>query len=108
MKGRRVEVLFTPSLYGVANRKGVKVFVADTNDSTQVMEAYIKVIYLAAINAREVRRFDDPNLEELDLTLMDFYEWASADQAAFVEMMKIAIEAFTGKNCDDKKDVKKK
>lgn len=109
IEGRRVEVLFTPSLYGIANRKGVKVQVEDTSDMTQVMEAYMKIIYLAAINAHEVRRFDNPELGEFDLSLMDICLWAQKEPKAFAKAMREAVEALTGKPAEGgSEEVKKK
>lgn len=105
--GVEVEMLFTPSLYGISKRKGQVIEIEDSNDFSQVTNAYAKIMYLAALNAREVRQFDDPELPDLEISLMDITEWASSEPRKFGQMIAIAVEALTGEPLKvDEKDVK--
>lgn len=101
--GEQVELLATPALFGVAKRKGVTID-ADADNLPDVMLAYTKMIYLAALNAWEVRRFDNPDLGECHLKLMDFVEWANADKDAFVKAIDFVLSALTNKPLRDYAD----
>lgn len=107
IEGEKVDLLFTPSLFLLAQRRGVTVTIEDTNNIIEVMDAYTKLFYLSALNAWEVKRFDDPELEEFKFKLIHFSAWATTHQNEFTRLMKTAIAALTyGK--DNSKEVKKK
>lgn len=74
--GAQVELLATPALFDIAKKKGMSIE-ADADNVTEVYSAYTKLVYLAALNAWEVRRYDAPDMGECPYKLMDFVEWAS-------------------------------
>ncbi len=94
--GAQVELLATPALFAIAKKKGMAIK-ADVGNATEVFSAYTKLIYLAALNAWEVRRFDAPEMGECKLQLMDFVEWASANGQEFVQVVNFVLAALTGK-----------
>ena len=109
--GVAVEILVTPALYSVAKRRGIDL-VADVN-AGDVYGSYVKMLYVAAINAWEVAAVDDPGKGEFPYRFADFHEWAWADTARLAKMVAFLYEALTGKRWEDAgkdggKGVKKK
>lgn len=100
MKGGVVELLATPALFGIAQRKGMTIE-ADSENASEVYSAYTKLIYLAALNAWEVRRYDNPSMGECEYKLMDFVEWASNDAEGFVNAINFVLSALTHKELKD-------
>ena len=100
MKGGVVELLATPALFGIAQRKGMTIE-ADSENVTEVYSAYTKLIYLAALNAWEVRRYDNPQMGDCQYKLMDFVEWASNDAEGFVNAINFVLSALTHKELKD-------
>lgn len=98
--GAQVELLATPSLFAIAKRKGLAIE-ANTQDGADVLSAYTKLIYLAALNAWEVRRYDAPEMGECQLKLMDFVEWASGNADEFLKAVNFVLSALTGKELKD-------
>ena len=106
-----VELLATPALFAIAKRKGMTIE-ADASNAADVYSAYTKLIYLAALNAWEVRRYDDPSMGEFKYKLMDFVEWGSGDMVEFVNAVNFLLSALTNKELkdyatDDAKDSEK-
>lgn len=95
--GREIDLLFTPSIYAVARKKGVKIEVSDVDNLAEVLEIYTKLFYLAALNALEAKRFDNPSEPDLGIGYIDFAEWAAENSEAFMSLIDTAIEALTGK-----------
>lgn len=100
MKGGVVELLATPALFGIAQRKGMTIE-ADSDNASEIYSAYTKLIYLAALNAWEVRRYDNPSMGECKYQLMDFVEWASNDAEGFVNAINFVLSALTHKELKD-------
>ena len=100
MKGGVVELLATPALLGIAQRKGMTIE-ADSDNASEIYSAYTKLIYLAALNAWEVRRYDNPSMGECKYQLMDFVEWASNDAEGFVNAINFVLSALTHKELKD-------
>lgn len=98
--GEQVELLATPALFAIAKRRGMTIE-ADADNAADVFSAYTKLIYLAALNAWEVRRYDAPQMGECHYRLMDFVEWASGDAEAFVKAVNFILVALTGKELKD-------
>ena len=98
--GEQVELLATPALFGIAKRKGLKIE-ANASDRMEVYDAYMKLIYLAALNAWEVRRWESPAMGECPYTLMDFVQWASSDVKGFSDTLNFILCALTGKELKD-------
>lgn len=96
-EGVKVELLFTPSMYAVARRRGLRIEVEDTSDSAAVMMAYTKLMYVAALNAHEVKLYDAPALGEFPYRLIDFVEWSAARQDEFMDTLDIALRCVLGK-----------
>ena len=97
--GVTVEILVTPALYSVAKRRGIDL-VADVN-SGDVYGTYVKMLYVAAINAWEVAAVDTPTMGEFPYRFADFHEWAWADTARLARMVAFLYEALTGKRFED-------
>lgn len=100
VKGGVVELLATPALFGIAKSKGMTIE-ADSENASEVYSAYTKLIYLAALNAWDVRRYDDPSMGEFKYRLMDFVEWASNDAEGFVNAINFVLSALTHKELKD-------
>ena len=100
IKGGDVELLATPALFGIAAKRGMTIE-ADTKNISDVYNAYAKLIYLAALNAWEVRRFDRPEIGEFKYALMDFVEWASTNAVEFGKTINFVLYALTGKELKD-------
>lgn len=98
--GAQVELLATPALFSIAKRKGWKIE-ADATSAAEVYSAYSKLIYLAALNAWEVRRYDAPEMGEFKYTLMDFVEWCSEDATRFAKTINFLLCALTNKEMRD-------
>lgn len=105
-EGVEVELLFTPSMYAVARRRGLRIEVEDPSDSAAVMMAYTQLMYVAALNAHEVRLYDEPGLGEFPYRLIDFVEWSASNQEEFMETMDIALQCVIGKGLKELKDEK--
>ena len=98
--GEQVELLATPALFAIAKRRGWTIE-ADADNAAEVFSAYTKLIYLAALNAWEVRRYDSPEMGECSYKLMDFVEWASNDAEGFVNAINFVLSALTHKELKD-------
>lgn len=98
--GAQVELLATPALFSIAKRKGWKIE-ADATSAAEVYSAYSKLIYLAALNAWEVRRYDNPELGEFKYSLMDFTEWTAEDPVRFAKTINFLLCALTNKEMKD-------
>lgn len=98
--GAQVELLATPALFDIARRRGMTIE-ADADNVAAMCSAYSKLIYLAALNAWEVRRYDNPKLGECPYTLMDFMEWSSSDVDSFVKAVNFMLYALTRKELKD-------
>ena len=98
--GEQVELLATPALFAIAKRRGMTIE-ADADNAAEVFSAYTKLIYLAALNAWEVRRYDAPQMGDCTYSLMDFVEWASNDGDGFVKAVNFVLAALTGKELND-------
>lgn len=100
MKGGVVELLATPALFSIARRRGMTIE-AEADNTAEVFSAYTKMVYLAALNAWEVRRYDDPMMGDCPYRLMDFVEWSSANPEEFVKAIDFILSALTGKELKD-------
>lgn len=98
--GAQVELLATPALFDIAKKKGMSIE-ADADNVTEVYSAYTKLVYLAALNAWEVRRYDAPDMGECPYKLMDFVEWASNEAESFVKAINFILSALTRKELKD-------
>ena len=110
--GKERELLVAPSLFRVAKDRNWKIEIQDTDDLIQVTEAYLRLIYCSIINAYEVRKWDNPDLEEPDITLMELYEWSTEHPEDYGKLLNNFIEILTGKKiteiAKDNEKVKKK
>lgn len=98
--GARVELLATPALFDIARKRGMAIE-ADADNAAEVFSAYAKLVYIAAINAWEVRRYDDASMGDFPYRLMDFVEWSSHDAEEFVNVINFILSALTGKELKD-------
>lgn len=98
--GEQVELLATPALFVIAKKRGMSVE-AESDNVAEVHSAYTRLIYLAALNAWDVRRYDSPQMGECPYTLMDFVQWSSYDREGFVEAISFVLAALTGKELKD-------
>lgn len=95
VRGQRREILITPSLYNVAKQRGWEI--RSTEDMASIQSAYIKLIYAALINAYEVKKFDNPDTPDNDVTLSDVEIWAIQNPKEFGRLVVVSAEALTGK-----------
>lgn len=95
--GAQVELLATPALFDIARKKGMTIE-ADADNMAEVFSAYTKLVYIAAINAWEVRRYDDASMGDFPYRLMDFVEWSSGNAEEFVNVISFILSALTGKD----------
>ena len=102
--GERRELLITPSLYKICQERGYKI---QGNSSEDIFPAYCKLLYASAINAYEVRKFDNPSLE-FNLTLLDVEVWAAINRREMEKMIVIACELLSGQSVKDLVEAEKK
>lgn len=95
--GVRVEMLFTPSMYERGRERGIRIEIEDQTNPLQVAEAYIKLMYLGAINAWEARRFDSPEIGDFPYAYIDFVEWSGSNPKTFSKMIGEIFQCIMGK-----------
>lgn len=109
VRGEKREVLLTPSLYKIAKERGW--MIKTSQDVEDIQSAYIKLFYAGLLNALEVRKFDNPDTKDTDITLIDIEVWAAQNPKEFGKLVVIAVEALTGKslkNLVEEKEAEKK
>lgn len=94
--GAHVELLATPALFDIARKRGMAIE-ADADNAAEVFSAYTKLVYIAAINAWEVRRYDDAGMGDFPYKFMDFVEWSNGNAEEFVNVINFILSALTGK-----------
>ena len=85
--GEKRAVLFTPSLYTICKERNWTIEVDSNSDILQIRAAYCKLIYAAAVNYYQIKKFDDPNLKDFDLTLVDIEIWATLHPKECTQMI---------------------
>lgn len=95
-EGEKVEVLYTPSLFGIARQRNL-VMKAEGDQPSDVLRVYCKALYCAAINAWECRRYDHPDIGEFPYSYIDFEEWSYREQKDFARKTDALFLALTGK-----------
>jgi len=99
IRGERVELLLTPSLHKIANKRGWEI--KATEDWAEIQSAYIKLFYCAMINAYEIKKFDDPEIKDFNYTLLDLEVWAAEHPKELGELVKAYIEIRYGKSLEE-------
>ena len=108
IKGKRVEVLFTPSLFTIVQRNKWDIKV-DPENLLSVQSGYIKLLYCAIINAYEVNKFDNPDYPNPDVKLIDVEVWATQNAQRLNELIEIFIQSITNKSItENAREIKKK
>ncbi len=108
IEGKRVEVLFTPSLFTIVQRNKWDIKV-DPENLLSVQSGYIKLLYCAIINAYEVNKFDDPDYPNPDVKLIDVEVWATQNAQRLDELIEIFIQSITNKSItENAREIKKK
>ena len=106
---RQYQLLFSVTIGLIAERKGIRLVLEDTNDKEASFRFFVSLIYLAALNGWEFMSIDDPSLGECPLTAMEVAEWATLNDKEFAEVITFAGNAMAGLYTKDKTgDVKKK
>lgn len=95
-EGVKVELLYTPSLFGIARQKGLDM-TAESKDMPSVLRVYCKALYCAAVNAWECRRMDHPDMGDFPYEFIDFEEWSYREQKEFGRKAEALFLALTGK-----------
>lgn len=95
-QGVKVEMLFTPRLYMFNGEQGV-VLRSDTTDAVEMFGLYADLMYCAALNLWTLQGKDK---EDAPFERVDFHEFAAANPRAFGKVVKIALEALTGKSLE--------
>lgn len=103
-EGKECELLFTPHLYSVAKTRGLDITITDTTNVFQVHDAYLKFIWLAHLNAVEVRRYDGSEITEY--SFIEFECWAQNKPQEFGEFLSLSFEFITGKKITDLSEIK--
>lgn len=108
IEGKRVEVLFTPSLFTIVQRNKWDIKV-DPENLLSVQSGYIKLLYCAIINAYEVNKFDNPDYPNPDVKLIDVEVWATQNAQRLNELIEIFIQSITNKSItENAREIKKK
>ena len=106
---RQYQLLFSVTIGFIAERKGIRLVLEDTDDKEASFRFFVSLIYLAALNGWEFMSIDDPSLGECPLTAMEVAEWATLNDKEFAEVITFAGNAMAGLCTKDKtEDVKKK
>ena len=100
-EGVTVDMLFTPSMYERGRERGIKVTIEDSSNAMQVTEAYVKLMYLGAVNAWEALRFDNPGMGEFPHQYIDFMAWSGNHPREFHDLVNEIFQCITGKTVDD-------
>lgn len=93
---RRVDLLFSVTLGYTAKRKGISLSCEDSTNPEERLAFFVRLLYVAALNAWEYNSIDDPSLGEFPFRVIDFAEWATANPKDFAEMIKASSEAMAG------------
>ena len=108
IEGKRVEVLFTPSLFTIVQRNKWDIKV-DPENLLSIQSGYIKLLYCAIINAYEVNKFDNPDYPNPDIKLIDVEVWATQNAQRLNELIEIFIQSITNKSItENAQEIKKK
>ena len=98
IEGVRVELLFTPSMYKKSNVKDIDLVVHYPDDTAEVWQIYVKLVYLAYLNALDISRYEGRRFAGRIFTLLDFEVWASGEgKDRFGEISELIVEIKTGK-----------
>ena len=99
--GEKRAVLFTPSLYTICKERNWTIEVDSNSDILQIRAAYCKLIYAAAINYYQIQKFDDPNLKDFDLTLVDIEIWATLHPKECTQMILDGFYCLQGETIEE-------
>lgn len=89
-------MLFTPRLYMFNGEQGV-VLRSNTTDAVEMFGLYADLMFCAALNLWTLQGKDK---EDADFTRADFHEFAALNPKQFGKVVKIALEALTGKSLE--------
>lgn len=95
-QGVKVGMLFTPRLYMFNGEQGLTLK-ADTTNVIEMVGLYADLMYCAALNLWTLQ---GNNKEDAEFGRADFHEYASANPREFGKVVKMALEALTGKSID--------
>lgn len=95
-QGVKVEMLFTPRLYMFNGEQGLTLK-ANTSDAVEMFGLYADLMYCAALNLWTLQ---GKGKEDAPFERVDFHEFAAANPRAFGKVVKIALEALTGKSME--------
>lgn len=87
-------MLFTPRLFEFKTSS----MDFSGGDATKVAGMYADLAYCAALNFWTLTEHD---VEEYQLTRLDFHEWSAQNPSEFGKVIRTAIEAITNKNIED-------
>lgn len=101
--GERAEMLFTPHLYAVARERGIALIIKDAKNADEVNDAYLKIAWLAHLNAVDVRKYESgagmkvADWQMTERGLMDISVWSQREPKRYGEIIGAAVEMITGK-----------
>lgn len=95
IKGVKTNMLFTPRLFEF---KTASMDFSDAGSASKVVGMYADIAYCAALNHWTL---EERNVEDFELTRIDFHEWAVQCPSDFGKTMKIALEALTNKSLEE-------
>lgn len=94
-EGVKVDLLFTPRLSMYQGTVAQLPELAADAGVLQVMERYADIMYFAALNAWELDGHG--TVDDFPHSRGDFHGWMNADRKGFIEGVKFAMCALTGK-----------
>lgn len=89
-------MLFTPRLYMFNGEQGLTLK-ANTSDAVEMFGLYADLMYCAALNLWTLQ---GKGKEDAPFERVDFHEFAAANPREFGKVVKLALEALTGKSMD--------
>ena len=108
INGGEEALLFLPSMYMVAKQRKLSLEVRDVTNKMEIRDLYVKIIYLAYLNAWEKMVYDGRRKGEPPLHIDDFDIWAYVNPQRFGELASLIVEFLTGEKAEDIVSIKGK
>lgn len=87
---KKVDVLFTPSIFGVAQKRGI-VITSCEQTAYGVITTYADILFCAACNCWEL---SGNKMEDAPFTRLDFHTFHAENPQEFKRVAELALKAF--------------